>query len=120
MLAGRTDLATLSAVVAGARLVVSGDTGVAHLASAHRTPSVVVFGPVPPAEWGPPSDGPHTVVWHGGTRASHGERGDPHGSEVDAALLTTDAAEVVDAVRERLRDSQVQESSIGAAAPREL
>jgi ADP-heptose:LPS heptosyltransferase len=66
VLAGRTDLATLGAVVAHARLVVCGDTGVAHLATAYGTPSVVLFGPVSPAAWGPPPDRPkHVALWRG-------------------------------------------------------
>ncbi|WP_051551272.1 glycosyltransferase family 9 protein [Nocardioides sp. URHA0020] len=96
VLAGRTDLQELAATVASARLVVSGDTGVAHLASALATPSVVLFGPVSPATWGPPVDGPHTVVWHGdGT-------GDPHGAVVDPALLAITVDEVVAAMECRL------------------
>ncbi|MEU5726829.1 glycosyltransferase family 9 protein [Micromonospora sp. NPDC047738] len=63
VLAGRTDLAELAALVADARLVVSGDTGVAHLATGYGTASVVLFGPVPPAHWGPPPDRPrHRVL----------------------------------------------------------
>jgi ADP-heptose:LPS heptosyltransferase len=80
VLAGRTDVVQLASVVAGAGAVLCGDTGVAHLASAFATPSVVLFGPTPPAEWGPPSGGPHRVLWTGG-------RGDPHGDDCDAALL---------------------------------
>lgn len=99
--AGRTDLGQLAGLVAAARLVLSGDTGVAHLASAYRTPSVVLLGPTSPAWWGPPEDGPHTVLWHGtGARV-----GDPHGTEVDPALLQVTVAEVVAAVRDRLRPS---------------
>ncbi|MEV7964589.1 glycosyltransferase family 9 protein [Sphaerisporangium sp. NPDC088356] len=60
VLAGRTSLKELAALVAGAGLVVSADTGVAHLATAYGTPSVVVFGPGSPARWGPPADRP----WH--------------------------------------------------------
>ncbi len=53
VLAGRTrDLAQLAALVAGAGRVLCGDSGVAHLATAFGTPSVVLFGPVPPARWG--------------------------------------------------------------------
>ena len=44
MLAGRTDLAELIELVSRARLVVCGDTGVAHLATAFCVPSVVLFG----------------------------------------------------------------------------
>lgn len=98
VLAGRTDLAQLASVVAAARLVVAGDTGVAHLASAYRTPSVLLFGPVPPSEWGPPP-GPHTVLWHGTGR------GDPHGDEVDPALLAIETAEVVAAAEAALPEA---------------
>lgn len=63
VLAGRTGLAELAALVAAARLVVSADTGVAHLATGYGTASVVLFGPVPPARWGPPPDRPrHRVL----------------------------------------------------------
>ncbi|MBM0259647.1 glycosyltransferase family 9 protein, partial [Micromonospora sp. 4G55] len=35
-------------------------------ATAYATPSVLLFGPVPPAEWGPPPDRPrHRVLWSG-------------------------------------------------------
>jgi ADP-heptose:LPS heptosyltransferase len=110
VLAGRTDVATLSSLVAHARLVVCGDTGVAHLASAHRAPSVVLLGPVPPSEWGPPPDGPHTAVWHGQSRAAHGGRGDPHGDTLDPALAAVTVAEVVAAARERLRHRTAHDS----------
>ncbi|MEV4546067.1 glycosyltransferase family 9 protein, partial [Micromonospora echinaurantiaca] len=64
VLAGETNLGELAALVAYARLVVSGDTGVAHLATGYRTASVVLFGPVAPARWGPPPDRPwHRVIW---------------------------------------------------------
>ena len=72
VLAGRTDLRALAAAVAAAARVFCGDTGVAHLATALGTPSVVLFGPTPPAEWGPPADRPQHVALH------HGGRGDPH------------------------------------------
>lgn len=91
VLAGSTDLTTVAALVAHAGCVVSGDTGIAHLASAYRTPSVVLFGPVPPSRWGPPGDGPHRALWSG-------TFGDPHGSTTDPGLARITAAEVVDAV----------------------
>ena len=82
VLAGRTSLADLVALLTSARLVVSGDTGVSHLASAFARPSVTLFGPVPPAEWGPPRHPRHQVLWAG----QPGYRGDPHGVELDPAL----------------------------------
>jgi len=66
VMAGRTDLLSLAAIVAGAGLVLCGDTGIAHLATALGTPSVVLFGPVPPSRWGPPPDRPqHVALWAG-------------------------------------------------------
>jgi ADP-heptose:LPS heptosyltransferase len=59
------DLAALADVVAASPLVVCGDTGVAHLATACRTPSVVLFGPQPPSRWGPPPDPRHRALWAG-------------------------------------------------------
>ncbi|RKR91510.1 ADP-heptose:LPS heptosyltransferase [Micromonospora pisi] len=64
VLAGRLDLAGLAAIVAHSRLVVSADTGVAHLATAYGIPSVVLFGPVRTEHWGPPVDRPwHRALW---------------------------------------------------------
>jgi ADP-heptose:LPS heptosyltransferase len=82
VLAGRTSLAELAALVASARLVIAGDTGLAHLASAYARPSVTLFGPVPPDEWGPPRHPRHQVLWAG----SSGHRGNPHGARTDPAL----------------------------------
>lgn len=98
VLAGRTDLAGLAALVADARLVVSGDTGTAHLASAYRTPSVLLFGPTPPRRWGPPKSGPHTVLWLG----EPGYVGDPHAAYADPVLLRIGVSEVVSAAEELL------------------
>jgi ADP-heptose:LPS heptosyltransferase len=89
VLAGRTDLAALAATVAGAGRVLSGDTGVAHLATAFRIPSLVLFGPTPPHEWGPPPDRPrHRALWAGG-------RGDPHASTPDPGLLAIGVDDVL-------------------------
>ena len=87
-------LLELAALIGRAGLVVCGDTGVAHLATNYRTPSVLLFGPVSPASWGPPPGGPHRVLWHGdGT-------GDPHGEQIDPALSAITVEEVLHAVRE--------------------
>ena len=55
VLAGRLGLEDLAALIADARLVVTGDTGAAHLAHAYGVASVVVFGPASPGQWGPPT-----------------------------------------------------------------
>lgn len=66
VIAGRTGLTQLAGLVARARLVISGDTGIGHLATAYGTPSVLLFGPVSPQRWGPPPDRPqHRALWHG-------------------------------------------------------
>jgi hypothetical protein len=90
--AGDLDLPALTALVARARLLLCGDTGVAHLATALATPSVLLFGPVAPSAWGPAVDPDlHVVLWHGdGT-------GDPHGAEPDPHLLRITVEEVLDA-----------------------
>ncbi len=98
VLAGRTSLAVLTALTASARLVVSGDTGLAHLATAYARPSVVLFGPVPPAEWGPPQHPRHQVLWAGGD----GYRGDPHGCRTDPALAAIPVSDVLHATERAL------------------
>ena len=79
VVAGRTDVLGLAGLVAAARLVICGDTGVAHLATAFGTPSVALFGPVSPLEWGPPPGRPgHIALWRpGGVVAAAGEGPDP-------------------------------------------
>ncbi|WGW12238.1 glycosyltransferase family 9 protein [Saxibacter everestensis] len=89
---GKTSLGGLAAWIANAALLISADTGAAHLASAFATPSVVLFGPAPPARWGPPR-GPHIVLTDEAVR-----RGDVFASTPDPALLAVTAQDVLDAV----------------------
>ncbi|MFD7923400.1 glycosyltransferase family 9 protein [Streptomyces sp. NPDC059740] len=91
--AGGLPFGELSALVAGAALLLSGDTGLAHLAVAHGTPSVTLCGPVAPSLWGPPPGPRHTALWH------PGPPGDPHGTTPDPLLLRLSVAEVLDAVQ---------------------
>lgn len=91
-LAGRTGVGALAAFVAAAGVLVCGDTGVAHLATALRVPSVLLFGPTSPHRWGPPEDREiHRVLWQG-------RDGDPHAAEVDPGLLEIGAGEVLGAL----------------------
>ena len=94
VLAGRQSLADFAALIAAARLVVSADTGAAHLASAYGRPSVVLFGPAAPEEWGPPP-GPHVVLTKAELR-----RGDTFSEVPDPALLAVSVQDVLDAVRD--------------------
>src|SRR5205823_7832037 len=52
-LSGKTDLLTLAALIAKARLLVTVDSAPLHLASASRTPQVILFGPTNPFHWRP-------------------------------------------------------------------
>jgi ADP-heptose:LPS heptosyltransferase len=98
--AGAHSIAELSRLVGSAALLLSGDTGVAHLATAHGTPSVLLFGPVSPAHWGPRIDPDrHRVLWH--PRAGD-PPGDPHGATLDVRLARTEVPEVLVAARDLL------------------
>jgi ADP-heptose:LPS heptosyltransferase len=97
--AGKTDLLGLAALVAAAGRIVCGDTGVAHLATALGTPSVVLFGPTSPEHWGPPSERrQHRALWVG-------DIGDTPASTPHPALLLIDVADVLHELAEldRLR-----------------
>jgi ADP-heptose:LPS heptosyltransferase len=90
-LGGRTDLSGLVGLVEAARLLVTNDTGPAHLAYARCTPSVTVFGPsTDRLRWGPPGSGRHEVLV-----------GDPIGSvSVDDVLAA--AGSVAGLAREKV------------------
>ena len=89
-LGGQTDLSTLVALVAQANVLVSNDTGPAHLAYALKTSSMTTFGPSTDIKrWGPLSRRRHAVLF-----------GDPI-SEVsaDAALQRIEALDIVEQER---------------------
>ncbi|WP_432488306.1 glycosyltransferase family 9 protein [Kineococcus sp. SYSU DK018] len=92
---GDLDLDGLAGLVGSARLVLSGDTGTAHVATALGVPSVLLFGPTPPHWWGPAIDEDrHVVLWHGDPAAT-GYVGDPHGAQVDPTLARITVEEVL-------------------------
>ena len=89
VVAGRTGLLELASLVAASRLLLCADTGIAHLATALGTPSVVLFGPAPPHRWRPPADrARHRVLWSG-------QEGDVFAAAPDPGLLTITAAQVL-------------------------
>lgn len=102
---GELSLDELMALVASAALVLCGDTGIAHVATAFGTPSVLLFGPVAPAQWGPRIDVErHTVLWH----PRDGDPvGDPHAAEVDVRLRRIEVDEVLAAVEAQLTTATV-------------
>jgi ADP-heptose:LPS heptosyltransferase len=101
VLAGRTNVLELLAVVSAADRAVCGDTGVAHVASAVGTPSVVLFGPTSPAMWGPPATGPHIALWHG-------DRGDPHAERLDQGLAAIGVDDVLAALARLPTDAGIE------------
>ena len=114
VLAGRTGLMELAATMSAAARGVSGDTGVAHLATALRRPSVVLFGPTPPGLWGPPPDRPwHITIWKG-------RRGDPNAGSADPGLLEISVDEVLDALRRLPSAGELSEAATPAADRRRV
>lgn len=105
VLAGTLGLLGLIALISDCRLLVCGDTGVGHIATATAAPSVLLFGPTPPSRWGPRGNGPHTVLWAG-------RSGDPHGAEPDPGLLELTVSEVLAAV-----DPLLQRTGVTAGYP---
>jgi ADP-heptose:LPS heptosyltransferase len=97
VLAGQLDVLGLVALVGDCRLLICGDTGVAHIATATGTPSVLLFGPTPPDRWGPRGDGRHITMWAGIS-------GDPHGRQPDRGLLLISPTQVLDATRQVLAE----------------
>ncbi|GAA4404391.1 glycosyltransferase family 9 protein [Fodinibacter luteus] len=112
---GRDDLPALAELVGTAALVLSADTGVAHLATAFGTPSVTLFGPVSPVLWGPRID-PHVhrVLWRGDEATP--VPGNPHGPVLDARLQALSVREVLDEARAVLRRRGVAAQPWPAAA----
>jgi ADP-heptose:LPS heptosyltransferase len=95
----------LSALIAGSPLVISGDTGLAHLAVAHGTPSVTLFGPVAPQLWGPPPLTRHIALW------KPGSPGDPHADVPDPRLLRITTCEVATAALTLLHADALDEEA---------
>jgi ADP-heptose:LPS heptosyltransferase len=88
VIAGKTSLTDLFGVIGAAHAVICGDTGVAHVATATRTPSILLFGPTAPGRWGPPDVPYHRVIWRGTC-------GDPHGKRIDPGLASIGVDDVL-------------------------
>jgi len=61
-LAGKTSLVVLGAVIARLAVLVTNDTGPAHIAYALGTPTVTVFGAASPERYAPLKDGPYRIL----------------------------------------------------------
>jgi ADP-heptose:LPS heptosyltransferase len=62
-LAGKTTLAETAAVIEGAALLVSGDSGILHIGVGLGVPTISLFGPGRQKKWGPRGAG-HIVINH--------------------------------------------------------
>jgi asparagine synthase (glutamine-hydrolysing) len=69
-LAGKVDVLGLTALLQGARAVVTTDSGPMHMATAVGVPVIVLFGPARPAETGPRGRPGQTLVLQGRTHPS--------------------------------------------------
>lgn len=97
VVAGELDVLGMVALISDCQLLVCGDTGVGHIATATGTPSVLLFGPTPPSRWGPRGTGRHIAMWAG-------DCGDPHGDRPDRGLMLISASRVVAATRQILTE----------------
>lgn len=61
-LSGLTSIGSLGGVVLLLSVLLTNDSGPAHIAYALRTPAVTLFGETDPDRWGPPSSGPFRVI----------------------------------------------------------
>jgi heptosyltransferase-1 len=96
-----TTLTDLAAIAAEAVLMVSGDTGPTHVASALGTPVVAIFGPTSPERNGPWVEADESVSRYG-TCECHYQRECRHGRGERWCLGTIGEAEVRDAIDRRL------------------
>lgn len=95
----RCSIADLIAVTRRAALVIGGDTGPLHLASALGRPVVGIFGPTDPARNGP-FGGSFRVLRHPESKRDHTRHAAP-----EAGLLTIAPADVLSAAMELLREA---------------
>ncbi|ARU31300.1 hypothetical protein CAP31_06145 [Sulfuriferula sp. AH1] len=63
-LAGKTSLGALAVLLRHARLLVSNDTGLSHMAAALRVPSVIICSASDPQRWSPLDRDLHSVLFH--------------------------------------------------------
>jgi ADP-heptose:LPS heptosyltransferase len=114
-LSGRTSLAALASVLAGADAAVAPNTGAAHLAAAVGTPVVSLFAPVVPAARWAPFGVPSVVLGDQGApcAGSRARRCPVPGHPCLDAVDPREVADAVAALLPRHRDSQRRPSPAG-------
>jgi lipopolysaccharide heptosyltransferase I len=98
LLSPKTTIADLVAIIRGAAIMISGDTGPTHIAAAVGTPLVGIYGPTRPSRNGPLSPDDITISRDAICQCHHLRRC----TQERMCLLDVEAAEVLDAVRRRL------------------
>ena len=96
-LSGKTNLLALAALIEKARLLVTVDSAPMHLATATRTPQVVLFGPTNPFHWTPRQSS--ALIVHGDKTFSQNELA-PEQPRLPMKLISTKA--VIDAMKSLL------------------
>jgi len=98
LLSPRTSIGDLLALIRGATLMISGDTGPTHVAAALGTPIVGIYGPTRPSRNGPWAPADITISRDRFCQCHHLRRC----TRERMCLLDVEAAEVLDAVERRL------------------
>ena len=98
LLSPRTSIGDLVALIRGATLMISGDTGPTHVAAALGTPIVGIYGPTRPSRNGPWAPADITISRDSICQCHHLRRC----TRERMCLLDVEAAEVLDAVERRL------------------
>jgi ADP-heptose:LPS heptosyltransferase len=98
LLSPKTSIVDLLALIRGATLMISGDTGPTHVAAALGTPIVGIYGPTRPSRNGPWAPADITISRDGVCQCHHLRRC----TRDRMCLLDVEAAEVLEAVERRL------------------
>jgi ADP-heptose:LPS heptosyltransferase len=98
LLSPRTSIADLVALVNGAAVMISGDTGPTHIAAAIGTPIVGIYGPTRPSRNGPWAAADITLSRDAVCRCHHLRRC----TQARMCLFDVEADEVLRAVERRL------------------
>jgi heptosyltransferase-3 len=100
--AGQTDVRQLANLLAGARLAIGTDNGPMHLAVALGTPSVGLYGPSNPAEFGPWGDHAGHRVIHAGLRCPRCTDLSPDRPEGCGCMMAISVGQVMSTISEML------------------
>ena len=101
---GFTDLTLpeITALASRARIFVGSDSGIAHIAAAVETPSVVIFGASNFNHWRPWTNAPNEIVYFDG-KCNHAIGESVKGSENPKCILCVKVADVTAAIDKILR-----------------